>query len=346
MGYELEKVVLKEHEIRPESQLADFIKIVYQFIMGQGHSLGDFERVHHDIQAEYALDNKAPLIERLGAYCRLNLPAARKAGLSAETVARLFMISSEPADMVQLDAGLETLVKLCELGNLPFDAESTKAQVEKLTADKSFIPRHSQIYKQTYKPSYRLIKSNIALFIPLFAAIDRLVRKKERIWIAIDGMCASGKTTLGALLKEVYNCNVISADSFFLRPEQRSEQRLKEPGGNIDYERFYEQVAQCEGSHVKYGVYDCRRQGIFKQIELKANKINVVEGAYCQNPKLGMSYDLRIFMRVNAEEQKKRILNRNGKEMLQIFLDKWIPMEHKYFYQMNIEEGCHMVFET
>ena len=33
-------------------------------------------------------------------------------------------------------------------------------------------------------------------------------------------------------------------DDFFLRPEQRTEERLKEVGGNVDRERFLEEVAR------------------------------------------------------------------------------------------------------
>ena len=35
--------------------------------------------------------------------------------------------------------------------------------------------------------------------------------------IAIDGRCASGKTTLSSYLQKELNCNVIHMDYFFLR---------------------------------------------------------------------------------------------------------------------------------
>ena len=52
------------------------------------------------------------------------------------------------------------------------------------------------------------------------------MNKKEPLLIAIDGRCASGKTTLASRIKEEINCNVIHMDYFFLRPEQRTEDNL------------------------------------------------------------------------------------------------------------------------
>ena len=55
--------------------------------------------------------------------------------------------------------------------------------------------------------------------------IDELLSRQGRVLVAIDGKCASGKTTLAARLAECYDCNVFHMDDFFLRPEQRTEER-------------------------------------------------------------------------------------------------------------------------
>ena len=41
-----------------------------------------------------------------------------------------------------------------------------------------------------------------------------------------------------------FDCNLFHMDDFFLRMEQRTPDRMKETGGNVDYERFYETVSQ------------------------------------------------------------------------------------------------------
>ena len=72
--------------------------------------------------------------------------------------------------------------------------------------------------------------------------IHQLQREKERMLIAIDGRCASGKTTLASMLQKRLACEVIHMDSFFLRPKQRTAERYQMPGGNVDYERLQEEV--------------------------------------------------------------------------------------------------------
>ena len=67
-------------------------------------------------------------------------------------------------------------------------------------------------------------------------------RGKNFVMVAIDGKCTSGKTTLASKLAEIYDCNVFHMDDFFLRPEQRTSERFAEIGGNVDYERFQEEV--------------------------------------------------------------------------------------------------------
>ena len=52
--------------------------------------------------------------------------------------------------------------------------------------------------------------------------------------VAIDGMCGSGKTTLGQVLSKVYDCNLFHMDDFFLRPEQRTAERMAQDGGNVE----------------------------------------------------------------------------------------------------------------
>ena len=60
----------------------------------------------------------------------------------------------------------------------------------------------------------------------------------------IDGRCGKWeKLHWGEYLEQVFNCNLFRMDDlFFLRMEQRTPQRLKETGGNVDYERFEETV--------------------------------------------------------------------------------------------------------
>lgn len=158
----------------------------------------------------------------------------------------------------------------------------------------------------------------------LLQAIDERLPRQERLLLAIDGGSASGKTTLAALLAQRYGCPVFHMDDFFLRPEQRTPQRLAEPGGNVDRERFFSEVLQP------------LRQ---------AGQLNVIEGAYSMHPELSALYDLSVFMAVSPETQHRRILQREPAFKQQLFFQKWIPMENRYFQAFSIPERCDLRIE-
>lgn len=168
--------------------------------------------------------------------------------------------------------------------------------------------------------------------------------KKEEgktVLIAIDGKSGSGKTTLAKQIQEQLGGNVFHMDDFFLRPEQRTKERLAEVGGNVDYERFKEVVEQvCKGITVYYQVYDCKTQKLQKPIRIEPARLNIVEGSYSMHPYFAEVYDLKIAVDIEEELQKTRILQRNGEVMLKRFEDEWIPKENAYFEKYAIFEKC------
>ena len=177
---------------------------------------------------------------------------------------------------------------------------------------------------------------------PLLARIDRLMAERERVLIAIDGGSASGKTTLGALLQSIYACPVFHMDDFFLRPEQRTEARFTQPGGNVDRERFLEEVLipLREGRPVDYRRFDCATFTIAPPQRIEAGTLNIVEGAYSMHPNLAPYYDLSVFLPISAEKQRERILKRNAPAQAELFFDRWIPFEQRYFAALNVPERC------
>ncbi len=168
------------------------------------------------------------------------------------------------------------------------------------------------------------------------------------VLIAVDGRCAAGKSTLAAWLKERFECtvNVIHMDDFFLQPYQRTRQRMEEPGGNIDYERFEKEVmySLSRFENFSYQIYDCKIKKLSSRIYVEPAEISIVEGSYSCHPALWDFYTLRIFLDVEPEEQLRRICGRNGAEAVSVFRDKWIPLEEKYFTAYQIQERSDFVF--
>lgn len=186
------------------------------------------------------------------------------------------------------------------------------------------------------------------LFKPFFDRLEELLASRDFIIAAIDGRCASGKTTLAGIIKEKYDCNVLHMDHFFLRPEQRTKERLSEPGGNIDYERFKEQALDklLGKGPFSYQPYDCSTGKMGGEIFFEPKKLNIIEGVYSLHPFFGDVFDIKVFLKISPEEQSRRILERNGMEMREKFMNVWIPLENEYFKAFNIEEKCKFSFNT
>lgn len=172
---------------------------------------------------------------------------------------------------------------------------------------------------------------------------------KNPMIMAIDGRCASGKTTLAAAIKKKTDCNVIHADDFFLQKEQRTRERLEEAGGNIDYERLRDEVLipLRRKGRCAYRRFDCKSMCLSEDvIEALPNPLTVVEGSYSCHPMLFKYYDFRVFVNVVQDEQLKRIEQRNGKEAAAVFQNRWIPLEEKYFAAYRIWERCDLIINT
>lgn len=168
------------------------------------------------------------------------------------------------------------------------------------------------------------------------------LKQKEQIVVAIDGRCAAGKTTLAKELQKAGGCNVIHMDDFFLRPWQRTSQRLQEPGGNVDYERFLEEVMLPlnRKQAFSYRPYNCRKQAFDEAVYVVPQAVTVIEGSYSCHPALWNFYDLHIFLTIEYREQLERIRQRNGEANLSAFREKWIPLEESYFLAYRIEQRC------
>lgn len=170
----------------------------------------------------------------------------------------------------------------------------------------------------------------------LLMAIESLMAVTTPV-IAIDGPAAAGKSTLAARLGERYGAQVFHMDDFFLQPHQRSEQRLKAPGGNVDYERFLSQVLLPlqTGAPFDYEAYNCQT-GLMEPRQAQSAPIYIVEGAYALRPDLQPYYDLKVFLDVDPDLQAARILKRNGDRMARRFFQEWIPLETAYFEAFDI----------
>lgn len=180
----------------------------------------------------------------------------------------------------------------------------------------------------------------------IIAQIDLLLERNEPVVVAIDGSCTAGKTTLATKLKQQYDCNVIHMDDFFLRPQQRTAERLGETGGNVDYERFRAEVLEPlgQGKAFSYRPYDCSTGTLKEPVEVTPKQLTIVEGTYSQHPYFGDVYDLRLFLQISPELRQQRILQRPA-FLHRRFFEEWIPMEQQYFKAFSIGEKSDLALD-
>ncbi len=189
-------------------------------------------------------------------------------------------------------------------------------------------------------------------FLPLLYAMDTFIRfyndSQKPFIFAIDGLCGSGKTSLAKELSNIYDCNVFHMDDFYLPFEMRTRERLEQPGGNVHYERFKEEVLipLLKQETITYAPFQCFTGNYGEPRIIKPQIINIVEGSYSLHPYLSQFYNCKVFLTINEQVQISRIRKRSGEEKLRQFLDKWIPVENKYFTELHIQSGSDLVMDT
>lgn len=132
-----------------------------------------------------------------------------------------------------------------------------------------------------------------------------------------------------------------------MRKEQRTKERLSEIGGNVDRERFIEEIASKLHSDedIVFAPFDCQTMSVKEKTTIKQTHITIVEGSYAMHPSLRKYYDYMIYLTIDPQTQQKRIYERNpGK--YDDFINRWIPLEETYFSSCHFEKICNICIKA
>ena len=190
--------ILKDHMARyPEMEIQDVAKLLYQSEFGGGHLISDSERSLKRIQEEFqsmSQDSVSPDIEMIGdGMCRIYLSCLTK-GMRAEVLNAVFVASAN--QKMGSVKGLEQKIALyCDA----YPSDEATAFFETWRAEGYPMMSHSEAYREAYKPAYRVVEASAAKVYEVIAAVEKAGRP---LVVAIDGMSASGKSTLGKLLQK------------------------------------------------------------------------------------------------------------------------------------------------
>lgn len=353
--------LLQHVKAHPCAEPIDTIKFLYHNALGCGHLLPDETACVRGIQAEIdqtAAQPDASPKEAVGnGLCRINLHHPQIRALSPECIAAMMRVTQAQfsPSRQRFSHSLSLLQDLCrQYGadaappsaafRLPYTSRELGDAIQPFLKPDAPLPRHSERYHNAYQPAYRVVLRRFADALPLLYAIEQQLQTKGSATVVLDGYCASGKSTLIALLSQLYNSAVFHMDDFFLPASLRTPQRLAEPGGNVHYERFANEVLSglLRGEPFTYGQYDCKT-GKVHAVAAAPAKVVFIEGSYALHPAFQAAYHklnaICAFMTVSPEAQERRILARNGETMLKRFQNEWIPLEIQYFkaYHKTLE---------
>ena len=80
-------------------------------------------------------------------------------------------------------------------------------------------------------------------------------------------------------------------------------------------------------------------------ITVEGNDIIIIDGPYSMHPDLVPYYDLKYFLTIDPVAQKARLIEREGKERTEEFIEKWLPLEEAYIREYDIEHICDAVLD-
>lgn len=351
------KYVIENNVARyPKMQPQDVVKLTYQHVFGNGHLVNErdvsldflkkeYETVKFSHQGEDL--SKIPFAEHLGNwYSRVNLLRIENEE-QLETLNDVFIASAKlgGGNVEYFLSRLYFLREVASYGMFEFSYEEMDeylAEYERL----GYPPvHHSTRYKEFYDPAYRVIDTRYIRLFPLIERIRKLLSEKEKVVVAIDGKSGSGKSFAAELLAFVFDASVIHMDDFFLPPEKRTKERYEEPGGNVHYERFRDEVARYikKNEDFSYRRFDCSIMNYGAKVDIEAKPLMIVEGVYSQHIQYRSIYDLKVFFDIDEQMQANSIYQRDGARMYEMFRNVWIPLENMYFEKSEIKDKSHMV---
>ncbi len=321
----------------------DVIKLCYQAAFGAEHLMQNTVAAEQYFYSELnAINNSCTaddtlLYEELSSdISRINLRKWKEKKLNPNWLFNMFCQSATGklhGENVFLSY-INDVKKLIEGGIFNFSLHEFNAYYDGYIKHGITAVHHSEKYRINEKPSYRIVDSKFLRIIPILEKISaHIATGEENCIITIDGRCGSGKSTMATQLSSLLNIDVIHMDDFFLPPEKRTEKRLNEPGGNVDYERFSQEVVKQLFSNeaFSYKVFDCTKMGFNGTKQFNNSPIKLIEGTYSQHPYFAGYGNINVFSTIDEKSQMQRIAQRNGSEIAKIFKEKWIPLEELYF---------------
>lgn len=360
----LQEILTLHRQRYPLMEAADYGKLLYQNEFGPEHMISSPEAVRERLVKEWteavpfaanltvqggifpAAAGHALPIEDIGnSLYRFHLTGGYDLSIAAPLLARLFFLTAQQHHGTaeglreKLDM-LKDQEKQPEFPPLkPWLTEYIQACCPAL--------HHSETFRRAYAPHYRILQDEYAIYFPVLYQVEKCLRQSEHAVVAIDGPCGSGKSSLAALLEQLFPSRVLHMDDYYLPLQQRSPGWEQIPCGNMNLERFLQEalLPAAKREAIVCRPYSCQQGRLLEPRMLPKTPLTIVEGSYSHHPVLASHYALKIFLHCHRQEQLARLTRRESTR-LDAYLQRWIPLEEAYYQAFDIVSCCDLAFDN
>jgi len=333
--HNFKQYLVRNYNRHPNSELIDYLKLIYQSEFAGGHMIKSKESSLSFINDEIKISNNKN--EELYNYIssnivRINLSAYKALSLKIDLLNDLFYNSNKLSF-----SNKNINEKVCILSNLKNNQliKINDYSLEKLIEfrDNPIPTHHSSIYNKLYQPHYRVIDTSL---LPLFFRIlkfqnfiDNLPNDKLTI-IAVEGRCASGKSTITNKLK---NVTIIHADDFFSKTDL------------LDFDSLNAVLSKIKmNQKLEYTTYNCMTNTYHTKIIDMVEPVVIVEGVYSYHQKIRHNFHKLVYIETTKELQMKYLKERTKDiKLYNKFISLWIPREEEYFNNNNLIELSNVI---
>jgi len=151
--------ILREHaHTYPRMQPQDAVKLVYQSEWGVGHLIQDLDRAKEYLREELLQCEGESKIEYIGnGFIRYYLG---NTGIDSDLLVELMSKSAShyQGSQERFLLKLDTLRKVCAEGHFHFSLQELELYLEQYAAKQYPMVSHSDIYRNTYHPHYRVLR--------------------------------------------------------------------------------------------------------------------------------------------------------------------------------------------
>ena len=182
----------------------------------------------------------------------------------------------------------------------------------------------------------------------LAETIRAKAKGRGRIFVAIDGPGASGKSTFAQhLAASIPGSCVVHVDDFYLPSGLRSE-RVGRVGPLFDLPRLAREVTipASKGHAVQYQRYDWDQDDLAEWIVVSESAALILEGVFCLAVELREAYTYKVWCRADPNLRLARGLARDGEGARSKWVDLWMPAEDEYESREKPEGAADLILDS